>query len=62
MDTFKISSLEKEEKNVGIPTIEDIKEPKKMYECAQIECMPRHLGMAIAYKNYWIYMYDIVSK
>ena len=62
MDTFKISSLEKEEKSPGIPTIDMVKEPKKLYECAQIECMQRHLGKAIAYKNYWIYMYDIISK
>jgi len=60
MDTFKIPKLEKEEKEIGAPTLEKAKERKKFYDCAQFDCLPRHLGIAIAMKNYWVYRNDII--
>lgn len=60
MDTFKIPKLEKEEKSKEVSTLEGAKERKKFYECAQFDCLPRHLGRAIAMKNYWVYRNDLI--
>lgn len=60
MDNFKIPPLEKEDKS-EYQTLEMAKERRKFFECAQFDCLPRHLGLAVAFKNYWVYRYDFLS-
>lgn len=62
MDNFKIFQPRPEQEKEEEPFLEMVKESKKMYECAQYECISRHLGRAVAFKNYWVYLYDIIQK
>lgn len=57
MDTFKIPKLQKMEKE-EVQTLEEARERKKFFECAQFDCLPRHLGRAMAMKNYWVFLND----
>lgn len=61
MDKFKINL-----KPAPVPEQFDFEEQglekKKLFEVAQFPCLPRHVGMAIALKNYWSYRYDSISK
>lgn len=62
MDKFLMPTLERDEKDQDMPSLEFEKERRKFYECSQFDCLPRHLGIAIAMKNYWVYKYDLIQK
>lgn len=53
-------ALDRQEKNEA-PTLEEAKERRKLYECSQFDCLPRHLGLAVAMKNFWVYKYDLIQ-
>lgn len=62
MDNFKIPILEKtEQEKTDTGIMGQAKELKKFYDIVQFKCLPCHLGLASAMKNYWIFLYDIVS-
>lgn len=61
MDKFKIQYQIEAPKKDDPPTLEEDRERRKFFECAQFDCLPRHLGLAVAMKNYWVYHYDIIS-
>lgn len=60
MDKF-IMPVMGEVKKDDSPTLEEAKERRKIYECAQFDCLPRHLGRAVAFKNYWVYLNDLIQ-
>jgi hypothetical protein len=57
LNNFKIPAPPEDVKT-NPPTFEESKERKKIFECSQFDCLPRHLGKAVAMKNYWVYLYD----
>lgn len=60
MDKFRMPSIEKDEAPEEAATLETAKERRKFFDCAQFDCLPRHLGIAVAMKNYWVYRYDLL--
>lgn len=61
MDSFKIPSIQNNKDEINL-FLEQQKEKRKLYDCCQLECVDRHMGLLMAFKNYWIYTYDLIQK
>ncbi len=34
---------------------------KKLIKSAQFDCLPAHVGLAVAMRNFWIFYYDLIT-